>query len=171
MQRWWFLPNPASLLLLSLMLAPAIVLAADTPVAGLFPDVSPEGVTVPGAGRPLLLGPGMTDLGTLNALGLRTFKLKNNTGAAISSLLVAIDVGAPPASGQFNCSSLPGLLSSCQASTAGSVVYLHFTGTPPIDPDATFLLGFAGSEDGKSWPPQRPVSVTVNGKPPSRASG
>jgi hypothetical protein len=153
--------------LLLLGLSPAIVRAADTPVAGLFIDVSPEGVTGPGEGRPLLLGAGMTAVGTLNALGLRTFKLKNDTGAAIASLLVAIDVGTAPARGQFNCSSLSGLLPSCQASTAGSVVYLYFTGAPAIDPNATFLLGFAGAQNGTSWPPQRPVSVTVNAKPPS----
>jgi hypothetical protein len=117
------------------------------------------------------LGPGTTDLGVLNALGHRTFKLRNNSGAAISSLLVAVELGAPPTAGQFNCSSLTRLLSSCQTYTAGSVVYLFFTGTPQIEPNATFLLGFAGAQDGRSWPPQRPVSVTVNGKPPSRTSG
>jgi hypothetical protein len=155
----------------SLLLVSAAARAADTPVAGLFPDVSPEGVTLPGAGAPLLLGPGVTNLGTLNALGQRTFRLKNNTGAAISSLLVAIEFAAPPPAAQFNCSSLTQLLRSCETYTAGSVVQFYFTGSPQIDPNATFLLGFAGAQDGTSWPPQRPVSVTVNGKPPSRTSG
>ena len=65
---------------------------AATPVAGLFPGL------LDNSGVPTNVGAGVTKIGNLNAVGLGVFALRNTSGAAITSLVVAVDITpAPPA--------------------------------------------------------------------------
>src|SRR5439155_4278888 len=116
-----------SFLLVSLLLVADAVRAADTPVAGLFSGISDPG-------KPTVLTSGTTSLGSLNSQGEGIFDLKNNSGSAITSLLVAVDAGATVGSEtRYSCSSLTRLLPTCNTSVSGNTIYLLFSGMPQID--------------------------------------
>ena len=141
--------------------APAAVhAAATTPVAGIFAGINTNGA-------PTSVAAGPTKLGVLNAYGPTVFELKNNTGATMKSLLVAVDLGAPTSGVRYACSTLTGqALPSCRSEMVGNTLYFVFSGGE-ILPEGTFRLGFASADDGTQWPSWRPVSVTPNGEIPS----
>jgi hypothetical protein len=159
-ERWSFALTILSVTLLS---GAAVLHAIDNPVAGLFRGRSDIGGTT-------LIGQGRTELGTLNARGAAVFNLRNDSGQAITSLLVTIDAGAPASPARYSCSALTQLLRSCRTEMTGTLIHLVFSGEPAIERDAEFRLGFAAATDGTSWPPSRPVAVTVNGQLPSAGS-
>lgn len=135
------------------------VQAADNPVAGLFSGLNTKSATV-------AVPAGTTKIGTLNASGEGTFNLQNTSGGAISSLLVAVDAGAPLKLMGYGCSTFSTLLTTCKADVVGNVVYLLFSGTPDIKAGAEFRVGFAPGTLAGPWPAGATVSLTPDGQIP-----
>jgi hypothetical protein len=149
-------------MLVAAVLGAGAVHAADNPVAGLFPGHNTRTATV-------AVPAGTTRIGALNASGEGTFNLQNTGGRAMSSLLVAVDAGAPLKAVGYGCSTFSTLLTTCKADVVGNVVYLLFTGTPDIKIGAEFRLGFAPGTLAGPWPAGATVSVTPDGQiPPPR---
>lgn len=158
--RWFVVP---SLMILAFGLHfGTIHAAAATPVAGIFAGVGINAVPTNVAAT------GPTKVGALNQFGPTVFELRNATKAPLTSLLVAVDLGAPTSGVQYACSTLTGqALPACKSAVVGNMVYFLFSGAEII-PDAAFRLGFAPADDGTSWPSNRPVTVTANGQIPAR---
>jgi len=73
------------------VLVGSAVYGAATPTAALFPGL------LDSSGPPIAVAAGATKVGNLNSIGHAVFALRNNTGAPITSLLVAVDLGTPSA--------------------------------------------------------------------------
>lgn len=163
--RWLFFARTLSALLLLTAATHAQTTsgqpasASSIPVVALFPgNANPVGFTQ--------VSSGTTKLGTLNQAGLGVFDMRNNSGGAIKSFVVAVDLGATAEAGKFGCSQVTTLLlNTCTVQGRGNVLYVMFSGAPEIARDAHFRLGFS-APGSTGWPSSRPVSVIVNGQIP-----